>query len=169
MNAPAPKFLIESTWRNRLFGTEWREAAGGSIDVIEPATGDVLTRVGNATAQDIRRGAAEARKAQPAWAATPYEKRAAILRKAADLNPLDPDPLIFRSGVEAGLGDRGAALSDLHEALGREPDNFEARYLLARELSRADPAAARAELRRAHQLNPKDSAANLLEKQLNAR
>lgn len=90
------------------------------------------------------------------------------LQRAADLNPLDPDPLMFRSGVEARLGDRGATLSDLHGALGREPDNFEARYLLARELSRSDPAAARAELRRARQLNPKDVAAIELEKQLNA-
>jgi benzaldehyde dehydrogenase (NAD) len=83
MNVPAPKFMIEGTWRGRLFGAEWHNAAGGSLDVIEPATGATLTRVGNATATDVRRAAAEARAAQPAWAATPYEKRAAILRKAA--------------------------------------------------------------------------------------
>ena len=40
--------------------------------MLEPATGATLTRVGNAVA--------EARAAQPAWAATPYEKRAAVLR-----------------------------------------------------------------------------------------
>ena len=83
MNAPVPKFMIESTWRGRLFGAEWRAAEGGSIDVIEPATGATITSVGNATAKDVRRAAAEARAAQPGWAATPYEKRAAILRKAA--------------------------------------------------------------------------------------
>jgi O-antigen ligase len=90
------------------------------------------------------------------------------LQKAADLNPLDPDPLIFRSAVEAGIGDREATLADLHEALGREPENFEARYLLARELSRSDPATALAELQRARQLNSKDAAAIALEKGLNA-
>jgi len=83
MNAPVPKFMIESTWRGRLFGAEWRAAEGGSIDVVEPATGATITRVGNAAAKDVRRAAAEARAAQPGWAATPYEKRAAILRKAA--------------------------------------------------------------------------------------
>ncbi len=88
------------------------------------------------------------------------------LRKAADLNPLDPDPLMIRAGLEAELGNREAALSDLHGALGREPDNFEARYLLARELSRSDPAAARVELQRARRLNAKDGAAIALEKQL---
>jgi benzaldehyde dehydrogenase (NAD) len=83
MNAPVPKFMIESTWRGRLFGAEWRAASGGSIDVVEPATGATITRVGNAGAEDVRRAAAEARAAQPERAATPYEKRAAILRKAA--------------------------------------------------------------------------------------
>jgi benzaldehyde dehydrogenase (NAD) len=83
MNAPVPKFLIEATWRERVFGGGWRSAVGGSQDVIEPATGAVLTRVGHATAEDVRRAAAEARAAQPGWAATPYEKRAAILRRAA--------------------------------------------------------------------------------------
>jgi benzaldehyde dehydrogenase (NAD) len=66
-----------------VFGADWRSAAGGSLDVVEPATGATLTRVGNAVAEDVRRAAAEARAAQPAWAATPYEKRAAVLRKAA--------------------------------------------------------------------------------------
>ena len=83
MNAPAPKFMVESVWRGRLFGAEWRNAAGGTLDVLEPSTGATLTRVGAATAADVRKAAAEARATQPDWAATPYERRAAILRKAA--------------------------------------------------------------------------------------
>ena len=59
MNAPVPKFMIESTWRGRLFGSEWRAAEGGSIDVVEPATGAAITSVGNAGAKDVRRAAAE--------------------------------------------------------------------------------------------------------------
>ena len=82
MNAPIPRILIESMWRGRLFGAQWRPAIGGSLDVLEPATGAVITRVGNATAEDVRQAAAEARAAQPGWAATPYDQRAAILRNA---------------------------------------------------------------------------------------
>jgi hypothetical protein len=85
MNAPIPRILIESMWRGRLFGAQWRPAIGGSLDVLEPATGAVITRVGNATAEDVRQAAAEARAAQPGWAATPYDERAAILRKVAGL------------------------------------------------------------------------------------
>jgi benzaldehyde dehydrogenase (NAD) len=75
--------MIESVWRGRVFGSDWQSAAGGSLDVLEPATGATLTRVGNAVAEDVRRAAAEARAAQPGWAATPYEKRASVLRNAA--------------------------------------------------------------------------------------
>ena len=71
MNAPIPRILIEAMWRGRLFGAQWRPAVGGSLDVLEPATGAVITRVGNATAEDVRQAAAEARAAQPGWAATP--------------------------------------------------------------------------------------------------
>ena len=102
MNAPIPKILHESAWRDRVFGAEWRPAIGGSLDVIEPATGAVLTRIGNASAEDVRRAAAEARAAQPGWAATPYEKRAAILRKAARLLEDNQEELIPWIARETG-------------------------------------------------------------------
>src|SRR6202046_3347751 len=102
MNAPAAKFMIESTWSGRLFGGEWSSAAGGSLDVLEPATGKRLTQVGNATAADVRKPAAKARAAQPGWAATPYEKRAAILRKAARHLEENQDELITWIARETG-------------------------------------------------------------------
>ena len=102
MNVPAPKFLIEKTWEGRVFGTEWRSAAGGSLDVLEPATGAKITSVGNATAADVRRAASEARAAQPGWAATPYEERAAILRKAARVLEDNQEELIPWIARETG-------------------------------------------------------------------
>jgi benzaldehyde dehydrogenase (NAD) len=102
MNAPIPKLMIESTWQGRVFGGEWRSAAGGSLDVLEPATGATITCVGNATAADVRRAAAEARAAQPAWAATPYEKRAAIIRKAARVLEDNQEELITWIARETG-------------------------------------------------------------------
>jgi benzaldehyde dehydrogenase (NAD) len=102
MNAPVPKFMIEATWRGRLFGAEWRSAAGGSLDVLEPATGATLTSVGNANAADVRRAAAEAKAAQPGWAATPYEKRASILRQVARLLEENQEELIPWIARETG-------------------------------------------------------------------
>jgi benzaldehyde dehydrogenase (NAD) len=102
VNAPQPKFMIESVWRGRVFGSDWQSAAGGSLDVLEPATGATLTRVGNAVAEDVRRAAAEARAAQPGWAATPYEKRAAVLRKAARILEDNQEELIPWIARETG-------------------------------------------------------------------
>src|SRR5262245_1264946 len=102
MNAPIPRILIESTWRGRLFGAQWRPAIVGSLDVLEPATGAVITRVGNATAEDVRQAAAEARAAQPGWAATPYDQRAAILRKVAALMEENQGELVYWIMRETG-------------------------------------------------------------------
>ncbi|HEX4112807.1 MAG TPA: benzaldehyde dehydrogenase [Stellaceae bacterium] len=101
MNAPVPKFMIEDTWRGRLFGNDWY-AGAGAIDVLEPSNGAKLTSVGNASAKDIRKAAAEARAAQRDWAATPYEKRAAILRKAARLLEDNQEELIPWIARETG-------------------------------------------------------------------
>ncbi len=92
----------------------------------------------------------------------------ADLRRAADLNPLDADPLLLRATIEAQQGDRGAAIADLNEALAREPRNFEARLLLARELASVDPAAARAELLDARRLNPLDPVARALQRRFDS-
>jgi benzaldehyde dehydrogenase (NAD) len=101
MNAPLPKFMIEQTWRGRLFGAGWYDAAS-SLDVLEPSSGTKITSVGNASAEDVRRVAAEARAAQPGWAATPYEQRAGILRKAARLLEENQDELIPWIARETG-------------------------------------------------------------------
>jgi hypothetical protein len=35
MNAPAPKFMIETAWHGRIFTTGWTPANGGGLDVLE--------------------------------------------------------------------------------------------------------------------------------------
>ncbi len=74
-----------SLWSERIFsGGEW--TAGSSIyEVKEPATGETLGRLGSASGADVRKAAKATKAAQVAWAATPYEKRAAIMRRAGDL------------------------------------------------------------------------------------
>lgn len=63
----------------------WKNLRGGSIDVVEPATGRTLSRVAKANAQDVRSASQAARSAQKSWAAMPYQERAALFRKAAAL------------------------------------------------------------------------------------
>jgi benzaldehyde dehydrogenase (NAD) len=73
----------KSNWIGQLYSGGWRAAVSGAIDVIEPATGKVLTNVGRATALDVARAGRIALAAQPEWAAMPPRERAAIFRRAA--------------------------------------------------------------------------------------
>ncbi|MGW4641295.1 L-glutamate gamma-semialdehyde dehydrogenase [Sphaerisporangium sp. NPDC004334] len=67
-------------------GGERRMAAGASIDVVQPHNhAHVLGRTADASAGDVRAAIDAALKAAPAWRALPFEERAAIFLKAADL------------------------------------------------------------------------------------
>jgi benzaldehyde dehydrogenase (NAD) len=81
--AEPESFLQRPPWTGRVFTGSWREAAGGTRDVVEPATGQPLTRVGFADPTDIAAAARAAAAAQPAWAAVPARDRADVLRRAA--------------------------------------------------------------------------------------
>ena len=78
-------FIDESIWPGKVFSGGWRPASGGDAAVIEPATGAEIGRAGIASPADIAAATAAAAAAQPAWAATPYTERAAILRRAGDI------------------------------------------------------------------------------------
>ena len=58
---------------------------GKAIDVIYPATGDVIAQVHAATSQILEAALAASKKAQPAWAALTGTARGRILRRAADI------------------------------------------------------------------------------------
>ena len=72
-------------WASKIFSSGWVPAQGGTLDSIEPATGATLATVGSANAADVATAAANAKAAQPEWAARPGVERAAVLRKAARL------------------------------------------------------------------------------------
>src|SRR4051794_26016278 len=77
--------LDPQIWSGSIFTGEWTVADGGDAPVVEPATGDELERVGSASAADVHEAAGRAAEIQPAWAAVPFDERAAILRKAGAL------------------------------------------------------------------------------------
>jgi benzaldehyde dehydrogenase (NAD) len=80
MSASSP-----AIWSGKIFSNGWTDAAGGVQDVREPATGQSLERTGIANAADVSRAAASAKAARAAWAATPFDQRAAMMREAARL------------------------------------------------------------------------------------
>jgi benzaldehyde dehydrogenase (NAD) len=77
--------LDSATWSAQLYSSGWRSGSGGTSPVMEPATQSRLDEVGLAEASDVQAAGSAARAAQPAWAALPYEERAAVLRRAGDL------------------------------------------------------------------------------------
>jgi benzaldehyde dehydrogenase (NAD) len=78
-------FLNEHRWSGKIFTGEWTAPDGGTIPVVEPATGIEIGRVGQASPADLERSVAQARKAQADWAAVSFTERAAVMRRAAEL------------------------------------------------------------------------------------
>jgi len=84
-SSPAP-LLDPSVWSDRVFlDGHWVAGSAGSIDVVEPATGGVLGRIGLASPADLGKAAEVAAEAQRGWAALPHPERAAVLRRAGAL------------------------------------------------------------------------------------
>jgi benzaldehyde dehydrogenase (NAD) len=82
LDSDTATLLDPGTWSGSIFSGGWRQAHGGDAAVIAPATGEELERVGIADPQDIADACARAAEAQREWAATGFDKRAAIVRKA---------------------------------------------------------------------------------------
>jgi benzaldehyde dehydrogenase (NAD) len=80
----AAELLAPSTHAGKLFSDGWVDAPA-TAEVVEPATGEVLTVAGVADPAAVARAAASAARAQPAWAALPVTERGAVLRRAADV------------------------------------------------------------------------------------
>jgi 1-pyrroline-5-carboxylate dehydrogenase len=67
-------------------GGEQRLGGGQPVDVVQPHRKDaVLGTLNNATADEVREAIAAAREAAPGWQRMPYDDRAAIFLRAAEL------------------------------------------------------------------------------------
>lgn len=77
--------LDSSSWSGNIHLDGWVRGSGDDIEVMAPATGEVLGTVGSATPDDVLRAATVAAAAQRTWATTNPEERAAVLRRAGTL------------------------------------------------------------------------------------
>jgi benzaldehyde dehydrogenase (NAD) len=89
-------------WNGTAFDGGWHTRLADSQDVLEPATGKPLWRVGVASAANMTAGIARAHATQAAWADVPPRDRAAILLKAAALFELHFDELALLIARETG-------------------------------------------------------------------
>jgi succinate-semialdehyde dehydrogenase/glutarate-semialdehyde dehydrogenase len=92
-----------STQTDLLIGGTWRPAGDGArIDVLDPATGDVLAAVADASAEDALAAVDAAEAAAPGWAATAPRERAEILRRAFELMRAREDEITAAITAEMG-------------------------------------------------------------------
>jgi succinate-semialdehyde dehydrogenase/glutarate-semialdehyde dehydrogenase len=75
---------------------------GGRFDVVDPATGQVLTSVADGTVQDSIAAVDAAAAAAQAWAATAPRERAEVLRRAFELMTARADEIAHLISLENG-------------------------------------------------------------------
>src|SRR5699024_2917511 len=78
--------LLASVPQELFIGGRWRAAEGGeTLDVRDPATGEVLRTIASASSADAQAAMDATADAFPAWSRTPARERGELLRRAFDL------------------------------------------------------------------------------------
>jgi succinate-semialdehyde dehydrogenase / glutarate-semialdehyde dehydrogenase len=86
MSEASEKALLESVPDGLFIGGEWSPAISGrTLDVHDPATGEVIKTIADAAVDDGAAALDAAVNAEAAWAKTPPRERAEVLRRAFDL------------------------------------------------------------------------------------
>jgi succinate-semialdehyde dehydrogenase/glutarate-semialdehyde dehydrogenase len=95
--------VIATVPHQLLIGGRWRDSSdGATTSVLDPATGDILATVADATARDGADAVLAATGAQAAWARTPARHRSEILRRAYELIIQDTERLATVMTLEMG-------------------------------------------------------------------
>ena len=88
------RLLTPHIWERRLFTGHWQTGGSSSVRITAPATGQVLGELALASADQISAAAAHARSCQRSWAATGYDERAAVMRRAAAIAEQHQDEIV---------------------------------------------------------------------------
>src|SRR5215208_8229528 len=84
-------------------GGEWVDAVeGGTMEVLNPATGEVIAEVPSGTQADVDRAVEAAKKALPEWLETTPQERAEVLLRLADLVDEHAEELAQLESVNTG-------------------------------------------------------------------
>ncbi|MFJ9153574.1 NAD-dependent succinate-semialdehyde dehydrogenase [Streptomyces sp. NPDC102270] len=95
--------VVRDVPKQLFIGGDWQDAESGrTLSVDNPATGEELCQVADASPADGRRAAEVALAAQAAWAATPPRVRSEILRRAYDIIIARTEDLALLMTLEMG-------------------------------------------------------------------
>lgn len=76
--------------------------SGATIDVLNPANGELITKIAAADAEDVDIAVAAAKRAFPSWSATPAAERGRLLLKLADLIEQNTEELAQLESLDTG-------------------------------------------------------------------
>ena len=103
MSEASEKALLESVPDGLFIGGEWSPAMSGStLDVHDPATGEVIKTIADAAVEDGSAALDAAVNAADAWAKTPPRERGEILRRTFDLVRERQDDVTLLMTLEMG-------------------------------------------------------------------
>ena len=103
MSEATEKALLESVPDGLFIGGEWSPAISGStLDVHDPATGEVIRTIADAAVEDGSAALDAAVNAAEAWAKTPPRERGEILRRTFDLVRERHDEVALLMTLEMG-------------------------------------------------------------------
>jgi succinate-semialdehyde dehydrogenase / glutarate-semialdehyde dehydrogenase len=101
--ATAEQAVLDAVKRQLLIGGEWRDGSeGGTIPVEDPATGQTLVDVADATVDDAKAALGAAHATFQAWRDHPPRERGDILRRAFDIVTQRADELALLMTLEMG-------------------------------------------------------------------
>ena len=85
--------LLDGDWQNAIFTGTWTKTTD-TAEIVAPATGTTLARVGDAGNDEINAAIETAAAAQPAWAATSPVERADLFRRAVTILDASVDEFV---------------------------------------------------------------------------
>ena len=87
--------------QNHIDG-QWLDGSAGTLDVTNPANGEVVATIANGNGADAERAVEAAHAAFPRWSRTPAKTRAGLLRKWFELIMENADDLGALMTAEQG-------------------------------------------------------------------
>src|SRR5437588_767603 len=94
--------VLEQVPKQLYIAGEWRGGSKGAIPVEDPATGETLVEVADASVEDAKAALDAAVEAGPEWAEHPPRERGEILRRAFDTIAERADDLALLMTLEMG-------------------------------------------------------------------
>ena len=102
ISAPEEQKILEQVPKQLYIDGEWRDGSKGTFSVEDPATGETLVDVADASEDDAKAALDAAAAAGPEWAAYPPRERGEILRRAFETIIAHEDELALLMTLEMG-------------------------------------------------------------------